>query len=203
MADKNVSVLTSGSYTGSQTVREFEVTDLKVEDGKLNGTAVGSVEKEGTGVVDKVKLSFTDVPFEGVGGGSGSGAETLVVTGEVVGSDPTNPSFTVTNTSMTFDELNDAILDGKPVLCFCKLINSNGFNRLVPISLSYIIGPIAPDDQTPAFFEIHGVSSIDCMKVGAADTGYKIAINYMQLSWTSSDDLPKLNVLSYRAVSAD
>lgn len=71
MADKNVSVLTSGSYTGSQTVREFEVTDLKVEDGKLNGTAVGSVEKEGTGIVDKVRLSFTDVPFEGVGGGSG------------------------------------------------------------------------------------------------------------------------------------
>lgn len=70
MADKNVSVLTSGSYTGSQTVREFEVTDLKVEDGKLNGTAIGSVEKEGTGIVDKVRLSFTDVPFEGVGGGA-------------------------------------------------------------------------------------------------------------------------------------
>lgn len=89
MTDKNVSVLTSGSYTGSQTVREFEVTDLNVEDGKLNGTAVGSVEKEGTGVVDKVRLSFTDVPFEGVGGpveyidlGEMSGGGSEMITGQ-------------------------------------------------------------------------------------------------------------------------
>lgn len=113
MTDKNVSVLTSGSYTGSQTVREFEVTDLKVEDGKLNGTAVGSVEKEGTGVVDKVRLSFTDVPFEGVGGGSGSGVEFMNIVTDYSETD----SMYVYSVDKTYEELCEAAASGKLIVC--------------------------------------------------------------------------------------
>jgi hypothetical protein len=59
---------TNIKFTGKS---DSEGNNLRVEDGKLSGTIVGSVTKDFTGRVDDVTLELSNVPIEGVGGGSG------------------------------------------------------------------------------------------------------------------------------------
>lgn len=197
------------SDTGKVELTKMEAAKGKdspaIVDGALYCLLNGSFPSPYTGRTEEYKMLINGLPIDGIGGGSGggSGVETLVVTGEA-GGDPTNPGFTVTNTSMTFDELNDAILDGKPVLCFlyAAMGGSPGFNHHEPIILSHVIGPIAPDDQAPALLEIHGVSSATYRNIGSADTGYKTIISYVELSWDRSDELPTVEMNTYKVVSA-
>lgn len=59
---------TNIKFTGKS---DSEGNNLRVEDGKLSGTIVGSVIKDYTGRVDDVTLELSNVPFDGVGGSSG------------------------------------------------------------------------------------------------------------------------------------
>ena len=193
MADKNVSVLTSGSYTGSQTVREFEVTDLKVEDGKLNGTAVGSVEKEGTGVVDKVSLSFTDVPFEGVGGGGGD-SDIVYITVEAEPSPEMGEPYTVTSVDKTRDEITNAVMSNKTLIG--RVVSSEYEDPKHGDSSNYSINTdlllfgtklqVYEEDS-----EQHIGWYIDADRMGLlAIPGAKAAIKNVHISWSDADELP-------------
>lgn len=180
--------------TGSTKTYDVEVKDLRVKNGKLNGTAVGVAQKSFTGRLDQIKLSFTDVPFDGVGGGSGSGVETLVVTAESGDS-----GFTVTNTSMTFDELNEAVLDGKTVLCFFKSTSKNGFYT-TPLDLSFDVATTSPSGKNLTLFGIQGISNASYDQTNNKTNITNIM--YIELWWDRGDDLPTVRGTTYKVVSA-
>ena len=203
MAENNKDGYVQHANVGRRSIIDIDEanSNFEVAGDKITGIVKGSITKEYQGNTDNFQLNLNNIPFIGGGGsGGGSGVETLVVTGEA-SSNPTNPSFTVTNTSMTFDELEAAILDGKTVLCVVNAIGSQaGFNQVEPIGiLSYEIGPIAHDNPALALFEIRGSSNASYMKIGP--TGDKIAIYYTQLSWHRGYDLPTVNMKTYNVVS--
>lgn len=187
MADKNVSVLTSGSYTGSQTVREFEVTGLKVEDGKLNGTAVGSVEKEGTGVVDKVSLSFTDVPFEGVGGGGGN-SDIVYITVEAEPSPEMGEPYTVTSVDKTRDEITNAVMSNKTLIgrvVSSEHEDSSKYSIDTHLLLFETKLEVYEEDS-----EQHIGWYIDADRMGLLTIQGKTVIRNLHISWSDADELP-------------
>ena len=187
MADKNVSVLTSGSYTGSQTVREFEVTGLKVEDGKLNGTAVGSVEKEGTGVVDKVSLSFTDVPFEGVGGGGGD-SDIVYITVEAEPSPEMGDPYTVTSVDKTRDEITNAVMSNKTLIG--RVVSSeheDSSNYSIDTHLLLFETKLEVYEEDS---EQHIGWYIDADRMDLLTISGKTVIRNLHISWSDADELP-------------
>ena len=73
MSEENkINSVTSSVDTGTSIkfIGESDSTgnNLRIEDGKLSGTIVGSVIKDYTGRVDDVTLELANVPIDGVGG---------------------------------------------------------------------------------------------------------------------------------------
>lgn len=88
--------------------------NLRIEDGKLSGTIVGSVIKDYTGRVDDVTLELANVPIDGVGGGAGGGSNVEIVNITLGATDP-DGYFVVDSCDKTFSELEAAVLAGKMV----------------------------------------------------------------------------------------
>lgn len=89
---------TNIKFTGKS---DSEGNNLRVEDGKLSGTIVGSVTKDFTGRVNNVTLELSNVPFEG------GGAFYFVVTGAI----------DALTSSATFKELRAAYVAKKVIFC--------------------------------------------------------------------------------------
>jgi len=72
--ENKINSVTSSVDTGTSIkfIGESDSTgnNLRIEDGKLSGTIVGAVIKDYTGRVDDVTLELSNVPIDGVGGGS-------------------------------------------------------------------------------------------------------------------------------------
>ena len=195
MAENNKDGYVQHANVGRRSIIDIDEanSNFEVAGDKITGIVKGSITKEYQGNTDNFQLNLNNIPFIGGGGsGGGSGVETLVVTAE--GGDS---GFTVTNTSMTFDELEAAILDGKTVLGFIESTSDNGFRYSTQIDLSYNVGPISPRDKTPALFDINGISNASCDQIGN-----ETSIMYVSLWWDRKDDLPNVRAITYKVVSA-
>lgn len=104
MSEENkINSVTSSVDTGTSVkfIGESDSTgnNLRIEDGKLSGTIVGSVIKDFTGRVDDVTLELSNVPIDGVGGGSSSSIPEVAFT---IAGDEENLSCTC---DTSYDEL--------------------------------------------------------------------------------------------------
>lgn len=178
--------------SGSTKTYDVELKDLRVENGKLNGTAVGVAQKSFTGRLDQIKFSFTDVPFDGVGGGSGSGVTTLVVSGTYTEGEEGSIGVANVEANMTFAQLEEAVLNHKPVLCIFNFLNDEeGAIMSMQFNGSF---KVVDENNAPFLDRLDVTHLISISAASSSDTGTELRLLWINLLWTRKDLTPRVTL---------
>lgn len=180
--------------SGSTKTYDVELKDLRVENGKLNGTAVGVAQKSFTGRLDQIKFSFTDVPFDGVGGGSGSGVTTLVVSGTLIKGEEGSMGVDNVEANMTFAQLEEAVLNHKPVLCILNILNDeDGMIMSMQFNGSFEVVD-ENNAHAPVLDSLNARHLVDIYVTSSADTGTELRLLWANILWTRKDLTPEVTL---------
>lgn len=161
--------------------------NLRIEDGKLSGTIVGSVIKDYTGRVDDVTLELSNVPFEGVGGGGGD-SDIVYVTVEAEPSPEMGEPYTVTSVDKTRDEITNAVMSNKTLIG--RVVSSeheDSSNHSIDTDLLLFETKLEVYEEDS---EQHIGWYIDADRMDLLTIQGKTVIRNLHISWSDADELP-------------